>query len=150
MRNEIIASKRCCVSRPHKQFRLYRLFADSFVEISLSRDQRKCNEGPSGGTPLVCVSRCASRGKIHMSGHLPREGCNALSSLIGAKQPARRWQSIKKPLREERDRNSFRKVEVPILPVSRSTVLLPTGSGYQERLIDFKSLASNSLLSIVC
>jgi len=45
MRNGITASKRCYVSRPHKQFRLYRLLADCFMEILLHRIKRKFNEG---------------------------------------------------------------------------------------------------------
>ncbi len=38
------ASKRCYVNRPHKQFQLYRLLVDSFVEILPHRRKSKFNK----------------------------------------------------------------------------------------------------------
>ncbi|HYU71928.1 MAG TPA: hypothetical protein VEL31_04525, partial [Ktedonobacteraceae bacterium] len=44
LRNEIIASKRCYVNRPRKQFQLYRLLADGFVEILPHRRKSTFNK----------------------------------------------------------------------------------------------------------
>jgi hypothetical protein len=47
MRNEILASKLCYVSWPYKQFQLYRLLVDGFVEILLHRRKCKFNKARS-------------------------------------------------------------------------------------------------------
>jgi Amidase len=57
MRNEITASERYCVSRPHKQFRLCRLLADGFMKIPPHRIKRKFNEVQSRA---ISFDRCIS------------------------------------------------------------------------------------------
>src|SRR5438105_6655507 len=64
MRNEITASKRCCVNRPHTQVRLYRLLMASrkFRPIAESANSTKDGLEPFR---LIGAARCASRGESH-------------------------------------------------------------------------------------
>ncbi len=56
------ASKRCCVSEPHQQFRPWRLLVDDCGEIHPVVERVNATKDVLEPFHLLCTSRCASRG----------------------------------------------------------------------------------------